>query len=116
MWDKLERQVRIEGKVEKLSTEESAEYFHSRPKGSQLGAIASDQSRVIPNREILEQRLSELQEKYADEIVPLPDRWGGFRVVPNRIEFWQGRPSPLHDRLVYDRQDNNSWQINRLSP
>ena len=116
LWDKLERQVRIEGEVEKLSTEESAEYFHSRPKGSQLGAIASDQSRIIPNREILEQRLSELQEKYADETVPLPDRWGGFRVVPNRIEFWQGRPSRLHDRLVYDLQDDGSWEINRLSP
>ena len=116
LWDKLERQVRIEGEVEKLSTEESAEYFHSRPKGSQLGAIASDQSRIIPNREILEQRLSELQEKYADETVPLPEHWGGFRVVPNRIEFWQGRPSRLHDRLVYDLQDDGSWQINRLSP
>ena len=116
LWDKLERQVRIEGEVEKLSTEESAEYFHSRPKGSQLGAIASDQSRIIPNREILEQRLSELQEKYADETVPLPEHWGGFRVVPNRIEFWQGRPSRLHDRLVYDLQDDGSWEINRLSP
>ena len=116
LWDKLERQVRIEGKVEKVSTEESAEYFHSRPKASQLGAIASDQSRVIPNREILEQRLSELQEKYANKTVPLPEHWGGFRVVPNRIEFWQGRPSRLHDRLVYDLQDDGSWQINRLSP
>ncbi len=116
LWDKLERQVRIEGEVEKLSTSESAEYFHSRPKGSQLGAIASDQSRVIPNREILEQRLTELQEKYAEKTVPLPEHWGGFRVVPNRIEFWQGRPSRLHDRLVYDLQDDGSWQINRLSP
>ena len=116
LWDKLERQVRIEGEVEKLSTSESAEYFHSRPKASQLGAIASDQSRVIPNREILEQRLSELQEKYAEKTVPLPEHWGGFRVIPNRIEFWQGRPSRLHDRLVYDLQGDGSWQINRLSP
>ena len=116
LWDKLERQVRIEGEVEKLSTSESAKYFHSRPKGSQLGAIASDQSRVIPNREILEQRLTELQEKYAEVTVPLPEHWGGFRVVPNRIEFWQGRPSRLHDRLVYDLQTDGSWQINRLSP
>ena len=116
LWDKLERQVRIEGEVEKLSAEESAEYFHSRPKASQLGAIASDQSRVIPNREILEQRLTQLQEKYANETVPLPEHWGGFRVVPNRIEFWQGRPSRLHDRLVYDLQTDGSWQVNRLSP
>ena len=116
LWDKLERQVRIEGEVEKLSTQESAEYFHSRPKASQLGAIASDQSRVIPNRDILEQRLTELQEKYAEKTVPLPEHWGGFRVIPNRIEFWQGRPSRLHDRLVYDLQTDNSWQINRLSP
>ena len=116
LWDKLERQVRIEGEVEKLSAEESAEYFHSRPKASQLGAIASNQSRVIPNREILEQRLSELQEKYANETVPLPEHWGGFRVVPNRMEFWQGRPSRLHDRLVYDLQTDGSWQVNRLSP
>ena len=112
----MERQVRIEGEVEKLSTEESAEYFHSRPKGSQLGAIASNQSRVIPNRDILEQRLSELEEKYANKTVPLPEHWGGFRVVPNRIEFWQGRPSRLHDRLVYDLLNDGSWQINRLSP
>jgi pyridoxamine 5'-phosphate oxidase len=116
LWDKLERQVRIEGEVEKLSAEESAEYFHSRPKASQLGAIASNQSRVIPNREILEQRLTELQEKYANETVPLPEHWGGFRVVPNRMEFWQGRPSRLHDRLVYDLQTDGSWQVNRLSP
>ena len=115
LWDKLERQVRIEGEVAKLSTEESAEYFHSRPKASQLGAWASDQSRVIPNREVLEQRLTELQEKYADDTVPLPEHWGGFRVLPNRIEFWQGRPSRLHDRLVYV-QANGSWQIKRLSP
>ena len=117
LWNKLERQIRIEGKVEKLTAEESAEYFHSRPKASQLGAWASDQSRVIPNREVLEKKLAQLQEQYSgDATVPLPEHWGGFRVVPNRIEFWQGRPSRLHDRLVYDLQTNGSWQIKRLSP
>ena len=116
LWDKLERQIRIEGKVIKLSREESTEYFHSRPKASQLGAIASDQSRVIPNREVLEQKLDELKTKYQDETVPIPEHWGGFRVIPNHIEFWQGRPSRLHDRLVYDLQSDRSWQIQRLAP
>ena len=116
LWDKLERQIRIEGKVVKLSREESTEYFHSRPKASQLGAIASDQSRVIPNREVLEQKLDELKTKYQDETVPIPEHWGGFRVIPNHIEFWQGRPSRLHDRLVYDLQSDRSWQIQRLAP
>lgn len=117
LWDKLERQVRIEGKVEQLPTAESAEYFHSRPQASQLGAWASDQSQVIPNREVLEQKLADLKEQYSgDAIVPLPEHWGGFRVIPSRIEFWQGRPSRLHDRLVYDLQKDSSWQINRLSP
>lgn len=117
LWDRLERQVRIEGEVEKLTAEESAEYFHSRPKASQLGALASDQSCVIPNREVLEQKLVELQEQYSDDAtVPLPPHWGGFRVVPSRIEFWQGRPSRLHDRLVYDLKADGSWQIDRLSP
>ena len=117
LWDKLERQVRIEGRVEKLSSAESAEYFHSRPKASQLGAWTSDQSRVIPNREVLELKQAQLQEQYSgDATVPLPPHWGGFRVVPDRIEFWQGRPSRLHDRLVYDCQSDGSWQIERLSP
>ena len=117
LWNKLERQIRIEGKVEKLTASESAEYFHSRPKASQLGAWASDQSKVIPNREVLEKKLVELQKEYSgDATVPLPEHWGGFRVVPDRLEFWQGRPSRLHDRLVYDLQTNGSWQIKRLSP
>ncbi|MGF1589921.1 MAG: pyridoxamine 5'-phosphate oxidase [Pleurocapsa sp.] len=117
LWDRLERQVRIEGKVEQLQPEESAEYFQSRPKASQLGAWASAQSRVIPNREVLEQKLADLQKKYSDDAtVPLPQHWGGFRVIPNRIEFWQGRPSRLHDRLVYDLQTDGSWHIERLSP
>lgn len=117
LWDKLERQIRIEGRVAKLAAEESVEYFHSRPKASQLGAIASDQSRVIPNREVLEEKLTELQEQYSDDAtIPLPEHWGGFRVIPSRIEFWQGRPSRLHDRLVYDLQADGKWQIARLSP
>lgn len=116
LWDKLERQVRIEGKVVKLAIEESREYFHSRPKASQLGAWASDQSRIIPNRKVLEQKLADLKEEYSDRTVPIPQHWGGFRVIPNRIEFWQGRPSRLHDRLIYDLQNDSSWQINRLSP
>ena len=116
LWDKLERQIRVEGRVVKLSREESTEYFHSRPKASQLGAIASDQSRVIPNRKVLEQKLDELNAKYQDETVPIPEHWGGFRVIPNHIEFWQGRPSRLHDRLVYDLQTDGGWQIQRLAP
>ena len=115
-WDKLERQVRIEGEVEKLATKESEAYFHSRPKASQLGAWASAQSQVIPNRQVLEQQLADLETKYRDAAVPLPKHWGGFRVIPNRIEFWQGRPSRLHDRLVYELEADGNWQIARLSP
>ncbi len=117
LWNKLERQVRIEGRVEQLSPQESTAYFHSRPKASQLGAWTSDQSRVIANRKILKQKLADLQTQYKDDVtIPRPEHWGGFRVIPNRIEFWQGRPSRLHDRLVYDLQDNGSWQLKRLSP
>ena len=115
-WDKLERQVRIEGRVTKLAKEESEAYFHSRPKASQLGAWASAQSRAIANREVLEQKLADLQTQYQDETIPIPEHWGGFRVIPSRVEFWQGRPSRLHDRLVYNLQDDGSWQIKRLSP
>ncbi|MEL6439380.1 MAG: pyridoxamine 5'-phosphate oxidase [Cyanobacteria bacterium J06621_8] len=118
LWDKLERQVRVEGEVERLSAAESAAYFHSRPKASQLGAWASAQSRKIPNRELLEQKLAALTEEYHNDKqeIPLPEFWGGLRVVPQKIEFWQGRPSRLHDRLVYDRQADDSWLISRLSP
>ena len=116
-WDKLERQIRIEGKVEKLSSVESLEYFHSRPKASQLGAWTSNQSQVIANREVLEQKLASLQAQHSDEAtIPLPEHWGGFRVVPNRLEFWQGRPSRLHDRLLYDLEADGSWSISRLAP
>lgn len=117
LWKELERQVRIEGKVEQLNPQESEAYFHSRPKASQLGALASPQSQEIPNREMLDQKLSDLQSQYQDDtIIPCPEHWGGLRVIPNCIEFWQGRPSRLHDRLVYNLQDDSSWQITRLAP
>ncbi len=117
LWDKLERQVRIEGRVEKLSAEESDAYFHSRPKASQLGAWASAQSQEISSRQVLEENLAALETKYAQGTkIPRPAHWGGFLVVPRLIEFWQGRPSRLHDRLVYCLQDDGNWQISRLSP
>ena len=116
-WDKLERQIRIEGKVTKVSMEESNNYFYSRPVGSQIGAWVSDQSRVIGDRETLENRQQELEQEYTEgSTIPRPSHWGGFRVVPDAIEFWQGRPSRLHDRLVYRLQDDATWKIERLSP
>lgn len=117
LWDKLERQIRIEGKVEQLTSSESDNYFYSRPKASQLGAWASNQSQAIVKRQVLEQNLSDLEAKYTNATkIPRPNHWGGFRVIPNRIEFWQGRPSRLHDRLVYCLQDNGNWKMERLSP
>lgn len=117
LWDKLERQVRIEGRVEKLSAEESDAYFHSRPKASQLGAWASAQSQKISSRQVLEANLAALETKYAQATeIPRPPHWGGFLVVPRLIEFWQGRPSRLHDRLIYCLQTDGTWQISRLSP
>jgi pyridoxamine 5'-phosphate oxidase len=115
-WAQLERQVRIEGRVEKVSPAESDAYFHSRPLGSQLGAWVSNQSQVIESREVLEQRLQKLKEEYDNKEVPRPPHWGGFRVIPSEIEFWQGRPSRLHDRLLYQRAEDGSWKIQRLSP
>jgi pyridoxamine 5'-phosphate oxidase len=115
-WAQLERQVRIEGRVEKVSPAESDAYFHSRPLGSQLGAWVSNQSQVIESREVLEQRLQKLKEEYDNKEVPRPPHWGGFRVIPSEIEFWQGRPSRLHDRLLYQRGEDGSWKIQRLSP
>ncbi len=115
-WAELERQIRIEGRVEKVSQQESYEYFHSRPFNSRLGAWASEQSQVIESRAVLEQRAQELKTKYENSDVPRPPHWGGFRVIPTRIEFWQGRSSRLHDRLLYRLLDNGSWLIERLSP
>jgi pyridoxamine 5'-phosphate oxidase len=115
-WHLLQRQIRINGIVERTSIEESDAYFHSRALGSQLGAAASHQSSVIPNREFLEARLRELEAEYGEGEVPLPPYWGGFRVTPPSFEFWQGRPSRLHDRLRYSLLAGGAWQIERLSP
>ena len=115
-WAELERQVRIEGRVLKVSDRESDEYFHSRPFNSRLGAWASEQSQVIESREVLEQGLQDLKTKYENQDIPRPPHWGGFRVIPTAIEFWQGRTSRLHDRLLYSLLDDGSWQIERLSP
>ena len=114
-WHALERQVRIDGVVEKVSRQESEEYFRTRPIGSQIGAWVSQQGEVIPSREILDQRAQDLLKRFAGQPVPLPDFWGGYRVIPRTIEFWQGRPSRLHDRLQYVRSDTG-WTIQRLSP
>lgn len=115
-WPELERQVRIQGDVEKVSEAASTEYFQSRPKESQIGAWTSPQSTVIKNREILEQRQEDLAVKYKDDkVLPRPKQWGGYRVNPFHIEFWQGRPSRLHDRIAYTLIKGN-WQINRLAP
>jgi pyridoxamine 5'-phosphate oxidase len=115
-WVRLGRQIRVNGTVERTSLEESDAYFHSRPPGSQLSAAVSHQSQVIPSREWLEERLAELEEEYGDDEVPLPSYWGGFRVTPHAMEFWQGRPNRLHDRLRYTLQPDGSWTIERLSP
>ena len=115
LWTELERQIRIVGSVEKISAEESDTYFYSRPIASRLGAWASEQSQVISNRDVLEQRLEDLKAQYENQDIPRPSHWGGFRVKPVGIEFWQGRSSRLHDRLRYQLQ-NGEWMLDRLSP
>ncbi len=114
-WHSLERQVLIAGRVERVAREETLTYFHSRPRGSQLGALVSAQSEVVPNRDYLEKHLAELEKQTAGGEVPLPKNWGGFRIIPVRFEFWQGRRNRLHDRFQYSLTERN-WQIDRLSP
>lgn len=115
LWTPLERQVRIEGTVEPVSDEETEAYFQSRPLASRLGAWTSDQSRIIPDRSVLEQRFLELEAEYQNQEIPRPPHWGGYRVIPHQIEFWQGRPSRLHDRLRY-RLEAGEWRVDRLAP
>lgn len=114
-WDALERQVRVEGRVSKLPREVSEAYFKSRPYGSQIGALASNQSEVLDKRETLEKRMERLKETYAEGEVPLPETWGGYVLAPDALEFWQGRPSRLHDRLKYIKEASG-WRVVRLSP
>jgi len=115
-WHDLERQVRIEGRVERVSPDESDRYFQTRPKGARIGAWASPQSQVIPGREILEARFLDTEQRHPDELVPRPANWGGYRLVPDSIEFWQGRPNRLHDRLRYTGTPAGTWVIERLAP
>ena len=115
MWKELERQVRIEGAVEKVTAAESDAYYETRPLGSRIGAWASPQSEAIENRAWLEARWAELAKEYGEEPTR-PEHWGGYRVIPEKVEFWQGRRSRLHDRLLYTRQSDGSWRIERLAP
>ncbi len=115
-WGAIERQVNVTGTVVQTSRAESAAYFHTRPAGSQLGAWASAQSEVVAGRAQLEAQFAAAQEKYGDAEIPLPPQWGGYRLVPQTIEFWQGRRSRLHDRLRYTRQPEGAWKIERLAP
>lgn len=114
-WGELERQVRIEGRAEKISPEESLQYFRTRPRQSQIGALASEQSKPVADRLFLENKFQMLTQEYEGKDVPMPEQWGGFLVKPEYFEFWQGRRSRLHDRISY-RTEENSWKIERLSP
>ena len=115
-WIAMERQVSISGVAEKVKTKESIKYFMSRPRDSQLGAWVSDQSSVLSSREILEMKLEEMKRKFSKGKIPLPDFWGGYRVIPKTFEFWQGRPNRLHDRFIYSKLSNDSWLIERIAP
>lgn len=115
-WGALERQINVTGTIEKTSREESEAYFTSRPIASRLGAWASQQSSVLPNREELEKSFAEIRQRFPDENIPCPEHWGGFRLVPTTIEFWQGRQSRLHDRFRYTREGDREWKIERLAP
>lgn len=115
-WLDLHRQVKIEGRAEKVSTAESMKYFMTRPRGSQIGAWVSNQSSPITSRQMLLMKFEELKRKFSDREVPLPDFWGGYRVVPTCIEFWQGRENRLHDRFEYRLQNDGTWLVQRLAP
>ena len=115
-WFAFERQVIVEGTVTKVTREESEAYFHSRPLASQLAAWASSQSSILPNRKAIEEAMKDVERKYAGQVVPLPPYWGGFRVIPETVEFWQGRRNRLHDRLRYRRAADGSWSVERLAP
>lgn len=115
-WKELERQVRIEGKIKKVSDTESDEYFFSRPRESRIGAWSSPQSAVIENREFLQKNVEKYNLEFGTENIPRPDFWGGYLVEPDSIEFWQGRPGRLHDRLQYSLSENNDWNMKRLAP
>ncbi|MBX2883800.1 MAG: pyridoxamine 5'-phosphate oxidase [Granulosicoccus sp.] len=116
-WCALERQIRIEGSVEKLNADQADEYFYSRPEGSRFSAAASVQSSPIRDRQVLEKRVAQLREQYPDGNVPRPELWGGYRLTANRFEFWQGRSDRLHDRFIYTHESaQNAWHIDRLSP
>ena len=115
-WIELDRQIRITGKVQKTSRKESEAYFHSRPVGSQLGAWVSRQSTVIDARRVLDARMAEMTERFGNKRIPLPPHWGGYRLKPDIIEFWQGRLNRLHDRFRYTRLADGSWQMDRLAP
>ncbi len=116
LWKEMERQVRVEGTVTKVSREESEAYYNIRPRNSRLGAWVSNQSQVIANRAVLEENMKELQARYPGEEIPLPPNWGGYIVKPELIEFWQGQRSRLHDRFVYQNQADGSWKLERLAP
>lgn len=113
-WRELERQVRIEGKIEKISRKESEEYFNLRPLKSRYGALSSNQSEIVKNREVLEKRFSDLEKQFGEN-PPTPENWGGYKLLPNKFEFWQGRRDRLHDRICYEKV-NNDWKIYRLQP
>ncbi len=116
LWLPMQRQIRIEGRVEKISTEESQNYFRSRPRESQLGAWCSAQSSVLKNRSELDNKYADLEKKYEGKEIPKPPYWGGFKVIPSSIELWQGRASRLHDRLRYTFMNEGDWKLERLSP
>ncbi|GBF81038.1 pyridoxamine 5'-phosphate oxidase [Aphanothece sacrum] len=116
LWLPLERQVKIQGTATKITTAESLKYFVTRPRGSQLGAWCSSQSSIITSRQLLEMQFEELKQKFDQGDIPLPSFWGGYRIIPRRFEFWQGRPNRLHDRFSYTIKDQENWEIHRLAP